>query len=85
MESTYRSCYKNKYTKESAALSKAKNKPLLQKSKGLKVQNTPPLLGLVSRLTEQKGLHLVIAGLEEIISRGGQLVLLGSSDRILQD
>ena len=75
---------KNKYTKESVAISKAKNKSFLQKSKGLKVQNTAPLFGLVSRLTEQKGLHLVIAGLEAIISKGGQLVLLGSGDRILE-
>jgi starch synthase len=35
---------------------------------------------VVSRLTEQKGLHLVLQGLETLVAQGGQLALLGSGD-----
>jgi starch synthase len=35
-------------------------------------------------LTEQKGLHLVIAAIDEMIKRGGQLVVLGSGDSGLE-
>ncbi|MDB5729148.1 MAG: hypothetical protein JWQ00_2353, partial [Noviherbaspirillum sp.] len=56
----------------------------LQKETGLAVQNQTPLFGVVSRLTHQKGLDLVLAGLHEILDRGGQLVLLGSGDPQLE-
>jgi starch synthase len=42
------------------------------------------LFGVVSRLTEQKGLHLVLAVLDDLILRGGQLVVLGTGDRTLE-
>jgi starch synthase len=35
-------------------------------------------------LTEQKGLHLVLAALPEIVARGGQLVVLGTGDAMLE-
>jgi starch synthase len=38
------------------------------------------MFGVVSRLTEQKGLHLVLATLDALIARGGQLVVLGTGD-----
>jgi starch synthase len=59
-------------------------KTALQKETGLAVQNQTPLFGVVSRLTHQKGLDLVLAGLHEILDRGGQLVLLGSGDPQLE-
>ena len=40
--------------------------------------------GVVSRLTEQKGLHLILAALPAILQRGGQLVLLGSGNPELE-
>lgn len=43
-----------------------------------------PLFGIVSRLTEQKGLHLVLAVLDELLASGGQLVLLGAGDRAME-
>lgn len=55
-------------------------KTALQREAGLAVQNDGPLFCIVSRLTEQKGLHLVLAALPEIIKRGGQIMLLGSGD-----
>ncbi len=59
---------------------KAKCKAVLQETCGLEVTSDKPLFAVVSRLTEQKGLHLVLADLEEITSRGGQVVVLGSGD-----
>ena len=38
---------------------------------------------MVSRLTEQKGLHLVLACLPEIVRRGGQLALRDADGEVL--
>jgi starch synthase len=43
------------------------------------------LFGVVSRLSEQKGLDLVLAGLSRLLAGGAQLALLGSGDRTLED
>ena len=59
---------------------KARNKAALQAELGLAVAPKALLFGLVSRLTEQKGLPLVLAMLPEIVARGGQIVVLGSGD-----
>jgi starch synthase len=56
----------------------------LQREAGLAIQNDGPLFCAVSRLTEQKGLHLVLAALPEIVRRGGQIMLLGSGDTELE-
>lgn len=66
------------------ASGKARCKADLQASMGLSVQSDALLFGLVSRLTEQKGLHLVLAVVDEILARGGQLVVLGSGDAELE-
>lgn len=68
----------------SSLAGKAKCKATLQRETGLAVQDDAPLFCVVSRLTEQKGLHLVLAGLPEIVRRGGQLVLLGNGDAALE-
>ena len=56
----------------------------LQEYCGLVKQDEKPIFAIVSRLTEQKGLNLVLAGIDEILSRGGQLVILGSGDTELE-
>jgi len=56
----------------------------LQRELGLTVQSDAPLFGVVSRLTDQKGLHLVLGALDAMLSRGGQLVLLGTGDAHLE-
>ena len=43
-----------------------------------------PLFGVVSRLTPQKGLDLLLAALPDLAAGGGQLALLGSGDRDLE-
>lgn len=63
---------------------KAACKSALQRECSLDVQTGAPLFTVVSRLTEQKGLHLVAAALPAIIERGGQLVVLGSGDAALE-
>jgi starch synthase len=59
---------------------KAQCKAQLQQEFGLAVDAGAPLFGVVSRLTEQKGLDLVLGGLTALTAAGGQLVLLGSGE-----
>ena len=63
---------------------KAHCKAALQLECGVGVQRNAPLFTVVSRLTEQKGLHLVADVLPQIVERGGQLVVLGSGDADLE-
>lgn len=64
---------------------KAQCKAALQNMTGLEVSDNKPLFAVVSRLTEQKGLHLILAGLGEITARGGQVVVLGSGDAWMEN
>jgi len=63
---------------------KARCKSALQLELGLEARPDAPLFGVVSRLTEQKGLHLVLAVLDALIERGGQLVVLGTGEAALE-
>lgn len=51
-----------------------------QKAVATAAPGSGPLFGVVSRLTEQKGLHLLLAGLPQIIAQGGQVVVLGTGE-----
>ncbi len=64
---------------------KALCKAELQALTGLDVTEEKPLFAVVSRLTEQKGLHLVLAVLGEVVARGGQIVVLGSGDAWMEN
>ena len=63
---------------------KAACKAALQRECGFDMQAGALLFTAVSRLTEQKGLHLVAEVLPSIVERGGQLVVLGSGDAALE-
>ena len=63
-----------------AMAGKRQGKAALQQEAGLAIQNEAPLFCIVSRLTEQKGLHLVLDALPAIVARGGQLMVLGAGD-----
>lgn len=63
---------------------KAVCKAALQQQLGLTVQTRAPLFGIVSRLTEQKGLHLVLGVIDDLLARGGQLLVLGTGDAALE-
>lgn len=63
---------------------KAACKTALQRELGLKRAAGAPLFCVVSRLTEQKGLHLVLEALPRLIEQGAQFALLGSGDASLE-
>ncbi|MCI2000876.1 MAG: glycogen synthase GlgA [Clostridia bacterium] len=63
---------------------KKQNKLELQKQLGLN-QKDVPMISIVSRLAEQKGLDLVSWVAEEILNRDIQLVLLGTGEKRLED
>jgi starch synthase len=60
---------------------KATCKRALQRDLGLDQQADVPLIGIVSRLSEQKGTDVVLAALPRILELGAQVVILGSGDR----
>lgn len=66
-----------------SAAGKAANKKALRKTFGLGTSDGP-LCVLVSRLTEQKGIDLLLEALPALLGRGGQLALLGSGDPKLE-
>ena len=72
------------YCTEHAAAGKRAAKAVLQRRLGLEPGDGGPLHGAVSRLTPQKGLDLVLAGLPDLVTGGGQLALLGSGDDDLE-
>ncbi len=59
---------------------KAKNKRALQEQLGLPVDEKKFLVGIVSRLTDQKGLDLIQGVMDELCSDDMQLVVLGTGD-----
>lgn len=63
------------------ALCKAK----LQEELGLEVRDDRPLMVMVTRLTRQKGLDLVMYALDRILSGGVQVAVLGTGDRDYED
>lgn len=63
---------------------KQENKRQLQIAMGLKIDDKVPVFAVVSRLTKQKGLDLVLEALPGLLEQGGQLVLLGAGDAVLQ-
>jgi starch synthase len=67
-----------------APAGKEPNARALRAAFGL-VPGTGPLAAVVSRLSDQKGLDLLLAALPGFIARGGQLALLGSGERLLEN
>jgi len=63
---------------------KYENKTALQQRMGLDVSNDRPLFGVVSRLSGQKGLDLLLAIADDLIALPAQLVVLGSGDATLE-
>lgn len=63
---------------------KALDKRALQMRFGLEPRAQALVFGVVSRLTAQKGLHLLTQVLVELVGRGAQLALLGQGDAALE-
>jgi len=64
---------------------RARNKTALQARMGLTPGVDRPLFGVVSRLSPQKGLDLLLLALPGLVAKGGQLALLGSGDSALEE
>ncbi len=60
-------------------------KAALQKDCGFAVDSGKPLFSIVSRLTDQKGMDLALAAVPELVRLGGQLVVLGTGDKALEE
>ncbi len=67
-----------------SAASKKENKYALQKEINLPVKDVP-LIGLISRLVDQKGLDLISEIIDEMMSENLQFVVLGSGDKYYED
>jgi starch synthase len=63
---------------------RGRNKAALQRRLGLADSVDRPLFAVVSRLSQQKGLDLLLRVLPRILERGGQFGLLGSGERSLE-
>ena len=59
---------------------KVQNKLAFQKEMDLEVNADIPLIGMVTRLTHQKGIDLILQASEDILRTGAQLVILGTGD-----
>ena len=68
------------YSADNAGVGKTANKRALQEKLGLDVDDRKMLIGLVSRLTDQKGLDLVDAIFPKLIDGNTQVVVLGTGD-----
>lgn len=64
---------------------KAVCKAKLQEELGLEVRDDRPLMVMVTRLTRQKGMDLVMYSLDRILSGGVQVAVLGTGDRDYED
>lgn len=68
------------YTADSFTEGKAVCKAALQRELGLPEKADTPIIGLVSRLVAHKGLDIICAGIDEIMSADVQFVIIGTGD-----
>lgn len=59
---------------------KAGNKEVMQEKVGLPVNPDIPVMAMVSRLTEQKGVHLLMEKMDELMQREVQVIILGTGE-----
>lgn len=73
-----------KHYNASTLIGKQTIKKTLQQQMRLTVSNETPLLGVVSRLTHQKGLDILLETIPELMQLGCQLVVLGSGEKTFE-
>ena len=73
----------HRYSAERPA-AKAHDKAALQAEIGLAARPGSPVFGMVSRLTSQKGLDLLLGALPALLASGGQLALQGAGEPALE-
>ena len=64
---------------------KVSNKEMLQKELNLPINKNIPMIGLVSRLTHQKGCDLIIRILDKVLKDNVQVVILGTGDYMYEE
>ena len=69
-----------KYNTRTVKSGKEHNKNELRREIGLPLYDDTPLVGVVSRLTEQKGVDLMRSVMDELLNCGIQMVVLGTGD-----
>jgi starch synthase len=72
------------YGVEDARAGKSAARAVLQRRLGLDERDDRPLFGVVSRLTPQKGLDLLLGCLPQAVASGNQIAILGSGDSDLE-
>jgi starch synthase len=75
----------NRYSPTTAPEGKPRCKQALQEEAGLHPRGEAMLLGMVSRLTDQKGLDLIVSRADELLNADVQMVFLGTGDRYFED
>lgn len=77
------------YIKQSYSIEKIYDKVInkidLQMELGLPIREDVPMIGIVSRLTNQKGMDLIINIADKLLQHNVQLVILGTGDRGYED
>lgn len=73
------------YDSQSVLINKKANKKALQEALGLEVDDHKIVIGLISRLTNQKGLDLVNDVIPSIMDEHTQVVVLGTGDAMYED
>ena len=81
---TDESIFKN-YDPKTVTEGKAANKAALQEMLGLEVNPNKYMIGLISRLTDQKGLDLISYGMDRIVDDNTQLVVIGTGEQRYED
>ncbi len=81
---TDESIFKN-YDPKNVTEGKAANKAALQEMLGLEVNPNKYMIGLISRLTDQKGLDLISYGMDRIVDDNTQLVVIGTGEQRYED
>ena len=76
---------KAQYTVENVRAAKRVNKDALRAQLGLRVKRGVPMLAMVTRLTESKGLDLVTRIMDELLDEDVQLVVVGTGDAEYED
>jgi len=76
--------YLTKHYSASKLAGKKQVKKALQQHLGLDIDADAPLLGVVSRLTHQKGLDMLLPHLQNLINQGCQFALLGGGESALE-
>ncbi len=73
------------YDVRSYVSGKKANKKSLQEELGLEVRDDVPLIGLVSRLTNQKGVYMITDKINEILGMDVQFAVLGTGEKAAED